>query len=144
MAFKHVCKTWKDAWRFLMLRRTSSRYRHCLHISLVEREQRIRQLTRTEWELHQGTEQLRIKCMDLLKCKYRGVNTLLGHVVIHMTFSLHTPDYWRIPSTLGAYIYRLRKYLAEYIIMRNTRKPCLLPEWFSITPNDPLHIALLS
>lgn len=144
-----VCKQWSRTWKMLMSTRTPSlTYQHCLYLSHNERECRIQQLSQCEEEFRRSTQNLRTKCFDCLKCKRQGVDTLLGQVVIHMAFSIHTPIDTGVPPGLWRYIDKVREYAAQCIHRHRFLDPLcdvypLLPEWYRITPDDILHAALI-
>lgn len=144
-----VCKMWNGAWKMLMSTRTPSpTYRHCPYLSHDERQSRVQLLSQMEQEFLQSTEHLRSKCMNVMRCKRDGVDTLLGHVVIHMAFSIHTPVNTGAPPSLWRYIDRVRKYIAHCITVERILSPScdvypLLPQWYNITSDDPLHDALV-
>lgn len=141
-----VCKQWSDTWKMLMSSRSPSpTYQHCPYLSHNEREQRIRQLSQFEELFRQSTKNLRTKCFDLLRCKRDGVDTLLGHVVIHMAFSIQTPvNTGVVPPALWRYVDRLREYVAGCVAQgRYCEVDLHLPRWFRTTPDDILHTALV-
>lgn len=146
-----VCKQWTRAWKMLMCTRTPSpMYRHCPYLSHAERERRVRQLSQFEDVFRRSTKDLRTKCFNLLRCKREGVDTLLGHTVIHMAFSIHTPVNTGVSPRLWMYIDKVREYVARTILEVQERIPDgaivypLLPEWYRITPDDVLHAALVT
>ena len=147
-----VCKSWNSEWKMLMSMRTPSpMYRHCVYLSHDERESRVLLLSQFEQEFRRSSEHLRYKCMKFLRCKREGVDTLLGHMVIHMAFSLRTPVNTGgvVPPVLWTYIDKVRMYIAQYITQQRPLSPScdvypLLPEWYTITAVDPLHVALVA
>lgn len=141
-----VCKQWSETWKMLVSTRSPSpMYQHCPYLSHNEREQRIQQLSQFEDLFRQATTNLRTRCIDCLQCKREGVDTLLGHMVIHMAFSIHTPvNTGVVPPRLWRYIDRVRQYAAQCVAQgRYCEVDLLLPQWYRITPDDPLHVALV-
>lgn len=141
-----VCSEWNRTWRILVSRVSPCpTYRFEPHLSIVQREARIRQLAHVTNEFHRLTAALRNRCMRMLRCNRDGVSTLLGLVVIHMAFSLSTPINRRnvAPPKLWEYVVRVRQYVAATLSKHPS--PCLrlLPTWYRIHPDDPLHAALL-
>jgi hypothetical protein len=142
-----VCKQWFRAWKMLMSTRTPSpMYQHRLYLSHNERELRIQQLSHFEDVFRQSTKDLRDRCFDYLRCKRRGVDTLLGHMVIHMAFSVHTPVDTGVPLGLWRCIDKVREYVAHCISQQRYLScdiDLILPHWYRITPGDSLHTALI-
>ena len=141
-----VCKQWSCAWKMLMSTRTPSpTYQHCPYLSHNERERRIRELSQFEELFRRSTKNLRARCFDFLKCKRDGIDTLLGHMVIHMAFSIRTPvNTGIVPPALWRYVHRLREYVAGCVAQgRYCEVDLHLPQWYRITPDDILHTALI-
>lgn len=142
-----VCAEWNQAWKTRVSRvPRCPDYRFGPDLSIVRREARIRELTYVTNEFHRLTTALRNKCMRMLGCNRDGVPTLLGYVVIHMAFSLSTPINRRSVASpkLWEYVVKVRQYVAATISNNPSSSLRLLPTWYRIHPDDPLHAALLA
>ena len=141
-----VCVEWHRTWNILVSEMSPyPDYRFGAHLSIVQRETRVQQLAYVKNEFHRITKPLQGKCMRILRCNRDGVPTLLGHMVIYMAFSLTTRFDRPVetPPKLWEYIVKLRTYIAAKVSAMPSSSLQLLPFWFRIHPEDPLHAALL-
>lgn len=142
-----VCAEWHRTWNILVSQMSPSpEYRFGPHLSIVQREARIRQLAYATNEFRRITAPLRDRCVRMLRCNRDGVPTLLGQVVIHLAFSLTTQIDRPVetPPKLWEYIVKIRQYVADKLSAIPSSSLRLLPTWFRIHPEDPLHAALLA
>ena len=137
-----VCKLWNEEWKRLVAQRTPSQYHHSLYLSMVEREDRVRELCFFETVFN---DSMRPLCQQILDINSLSLSILL---VVKIASQLHLPCNCdgTIPAHLWAPILRVRYFLAKRIIQHisnpnNLQQIPFLPLWYRTFPKcgiDPL------
>ena len=110
-----------------------------------EIKNRDRALAEFEDKYHEAMMLLKKHCMTLLRCTFDGVPTMLGHVVIALSFSLDPPEKPEaVPKSLWLYIEKLRDFIKRTLIKATNPNLPTLPHWYLVDVNDPIHSALIS
>lgn len=138
-----VCKLWNKEWKRLVAQRTPSQYHHSSYLSMVEREDRVRELCFFETAFN---DSMRPLCQQILDINSFSLTVLL---VVNIASQLHLPCNCNgtIPAHLWAPILRVRCFLAKRITHHinfnpnNLQRIPFLPLWYRTFPKcgiDPL------